>query len=234
MWSPKISDPTTRPDERGRCFTGFEILAGLGAAATVVSTGMSIAGSSQQADAQRQAGEIAYQNAVARNQQMVAEAKRLEDQANSQQAIAQRQAIEERRKARILAGRAQTVMAASGAGVDENVIADILGEGTFAFDTALAEGDQKAQDTRYDAELRRWEGETAVTSGGATRSAMQRRAGTTETMGIVGGITRLASLASRYGDGPAPGSTSVGASLGTDAPAFGAGYSDWFDRNWDI
>jgi len=230
MWSPKISDVTQRPDERGRCFTGLEALAALGAVATVVSTGMSIAGSSQQADAQRQAGEIAYQNAVARNQQMQAEAKRLEDQANSQQAIAQRQAIEERRKARILAGRAQTVMAASGAGVDENVLAGILGEGDFAFDTALAEGDQKAQDSRFDAELRRWQGRTELASGGTTRSALQQRAGTTETMGIVGGITRLASLASRYGDGPAPG----GASLGTDAPAFGAGYSDWFDRNVDI
>lgn len=202
--SDKIADVTLRPDQRGRCHTGMEILAAVGAAATVVSTGMSIAGASQQADAQRQAGEVAYQNALRRNETAQAEAKRMEDKANSEQAIAQRDAIEKNRRARLAAGRAQAVMAASGAGVDEGVLSGILSEGDFAFDTALAEGDQRAQDARYDARLRRWEGEAGVTEGMRARSAMNRRAGNTETMGIVGGAARLGSLAAKYG-GSLPG-----------------------------
>lgn len=250
--SDKIADVTLRPDQRGRCFTGLEVLAAVGAAATVASTGMSIAGSFQQADGQREAGDIAYQNALARNAQAEAEAKRLEDEAkrlevkaNSEQAISQRQGLEEKRKSRILAGRAQTVMAASGGGVDTNILAGILGEGELGLDTALAEGDQKAQDSRYDAELRRydaelrrWEGRTQVQSGAATRAAMNRRASNTETMGIVGGGLKLASLASKYGDGPAPGGgdgISAG-SVGSTKSAYSALPNSYrapgFDDDW--
>jgi len=211
--SDKIADVLQRPDLRGRCFTGLEIIGAIGAATSLAGIGMSIAGASQQSDAQRQAGEIAYQNALIRNQQMQAEAKRLEneakqrdDNANAQQAASQRQAIEEKRKATLVASRARAVMAASGAGVDNNLIDGIMGEGDFAFDTALYEGDSKAQDIRYQADLnrheaatRRWQGETEVAAGGRTRSAMNTRADNTMTMGITKGVIGGLSIASKYG-----------------------------------
>jgi len=144
IYSDKIRDVMTRPYERGRCFTGLEIAAIAGVVSSVAGVGMSIIGASQQADAQREAGEVAYQQALIRNQQAQAEAKRLEDKANAEQAAAQRQAIEEKRKATILASRAQAVMASSGAGVDTNILDGILAEGEYGFDTALYEGDTRA------------------------------------------------------------------------------------------
>ena len=208
--SDKIKDVTLRPDERGRCFTGLEIAAIAGIASSVAGVGMSIIGASQQADAQREAGEVAYQQALIRNQQAQAEAKRLEDKANADQAASQRQAIEEKRKATLLAGRAQAVMAASGAGVDTNILDGILAEGEYGFDTALYEGDTRAQSSRYDAKLRRWEGETGVTQGAYRKASLNAQADSTLTSGIIKGGIQLGSLAagsiaSKYG-GPAPAS----------------------------
>jgi hypothetical protein len=212
IYSDKIADITARPDVRGRCYTGLEVMAIAGAASSIAGIGMGIIGASQQSDAQRQAGEIAYQNALIRNQQMEAEAKRLEneakqreDNANAQEAAKQREAIEKKREAGIAASRAQAVMAASGAGVDTNLIDGILGEGQLAFDTAIYEGESKAQDTRYqatlnrhEAETRRWQGRTELMQGGRTRDAMNRRADNTMTMGIVKGVVGATSLASKY------------------------------------
>jgi predicted lipoprotein with Yx(FWY)xxD motif len=214
IYSDKIRDVTLRPDERGRCFTGMEILAIAGAVSTVASAGMSIIGASQQADAQREAGEVAYQQALIRNQQAQAEAKRLEDKANAEQAAAQRQAIEEKRKATILASRAQAVMASSGAGVDTNILDGILAEGEYGFDTALYEGDTRAQSARYDASLRRWEGETGVTQGAYTKAVRNSQADSTLTSGIIKGGLQLGSLALKYG-GEAPGGDYVSVSQTT-------------------
>lgn len=213
IYSDKIADIFAAPHVRGRCFTGLEVMAIAGAVSSVAGIGMGIAGASQQSDAQRQAGEIQYQNALIRQQQMEAEAKRLEGEAkqreanaNAQQAASQREALEQKRKAGIAAGRAQAVMAASGAGVDTNLIDGILGEGELAFDTALYEGDAKAQDSRYQASLnkheaatRRWQGQTEVAQGARSRSAMNARADSTMSMGITKGVIGAVSLASKYG-----------------------------------
>lgn len=219
--SNKIKDVTHRPDERGRCFTGLEIMAIAGAVSTVASAGMSIIGASQQADAQREAGNVAYQQALIRNQQAQAEAKRLEDKANAEQAAAQRQAIEEKRKATVLASRAQAVMAASGAGVDTNIIDGILAEGEYGFDTALYEGDTRAQSSRYDAKLRRWEGETGVTQGAYRKASLNAQASNTLTSGIIKSGIQLGSIAAKYG-GPAPGDAS-GPDGGVPGADFGFG-----------
>lgn len=183
--------------------TSATVLTNLALAATAVSAGMSIIGASQQADAQREAGNVAYQQALIRNQQAQAEAKRMEDKANAEQAAAQRQALEEKRKATILASRAQAVMAASGAGVDTNIIDGILAEGEYGFDTALYEGDTRAQSSRYDASLRRWEGETGVTQGAYRKASLNAQADNTLTSGIIKGGIQLGSIADKYG-GPAP------------------------------
>jgi len=224
--SDKIRDVTLRPDERGRCFTGLEIAAIAGAVSSVAGIGMSIAGAAQQSEAQQQAGQIAYQNALIRNQQAEEEAKRLEAKANADQAASQRQAIEEKRKASLLAGRAQAVMAASGAGVDTNIIDGILAEGEYGFDTALYEGDTRAQSSRYDASLRRWEGETGVTQGAYRKASLNAQADNTLTSGIIGAGIKVGSMAAKYG-GPAPG----GYDLAKDT-ARTANDSDLGGYNW--
>lgn len=217
--------------------TGLEILAVAGAAASVGSIGMGIIGAGQQADAQRQAGEVAYQNALIRQQQREAEAKRLEneakqrqDQANAAQATAQRKGLEDKRRATIAASRAQAVMAASGAGVDPSIMAGLLAEGDLALDTSLYEGDVKASDRRYQAALntyeagtQRWQGQTDVASAGRTRSAMYDRANNTMTAGIGNALFSGLSLAGKYGGGPAPGG--ITASGPMDFSAGGAGRS---------
>lgn len=219
--SDKIRDVTLRPDERGRCFTGLEIAAIAGMAASVAGAGMSIIGGAQQADAQREAGNVAYQQALIRNQQAQAEAKRLEDKANAEQAASQRQALEEKRKATIMASRAQAVMAASGAGVDTNIIDGILAEGEYGFDTALYEGDTRAQSSRYDAKLRRWEGETGVTQGAYRKASLNAQADSTLTSGIIKGAIGLGSMVEKYG-GKKPGGD-------TRRPNGGIGYGPEFD-----
>lgn len=209
---------------QGAAFTGLEALA---IASTVGSIGMSIMGGVQQSEAQREAGDTAYRNALIRQQQMEQqaavlrndairkdnEARQREAIANDQQAAAQREAIERNRKARIAAGRAQSVMAASGAGVDTSIIAGILGEGEYAGDVALYGGDVKARDSRYQASLDRydadnrrfeadnriWRGQTDVAEGLRTKSIMDARAGSTLAMGIGKGLFSGASLAAKYG-----------------------------------
>lgn len=194
--------------------TSATVMTGLALAGTAVSAGMSIIGASQQADAQREAGNVAYQQALIRNQQAQAEAKRMEDKANAEQAAAQRQALEEKRKATILASRAQAVMAASGAGVDTNIIDGILAEGEYGFDTAIYEGDTRAQSSRYDAKLRRWEGETGVTQGAYRKASLNAQADNTMTAGIIKGGLQLGSMAagsiaSKYGGDYVPVSQST-------------------------
>jgi hypothetical protein len=216
--------------------TGLEIMAIAGAAASVGSIGMGIIGAGQQAEAQRQAGEVAYQNALIRQQQREAEAKRLENealqrqnQANADQAAAQRKGLEDKRRATIAASRAQAVMASSGAGVDTSLVAGLLGEGNLALDTALYEGDVRATDRRYQADLnryeattQRWQGQTDVASASRTRSAMYDRANNTMATGIGNVLFSGLSLAGKYGSGPAPG---ISSSSPMDFSAGGAGRS---------
>ena len=102
-------------------------------------------------------------------------AEAVRERADNTGAVAQRVAIESKRKAANAAGRAKAVMGASGGGVDTNILASILGEGEYAADVALYEGDAKARDlkteasfldydadlTRYGAEITRYNAEVA-------------------------------------------------------------------------
>lgn len=197
--STKIKDVTARPELRGQCFTGIEEIAAIaGAAASVGSIGMSIIGSGQQADAQRQAGDIAYRNALARQQALEVQAQQEEAQAKQEQAIAQRNALEQKRRATIAAGRATAVMAASGAGVDNRLVEGILGEGDYGYNTALYQGEDRAQKLNYQASLDRYAGRTGVDSASATRSAYYNRADSTETTGYGKALFSGLSLASKY------------------------------------
>jgi hypothetical protein len=160
------------------------------------SAGMSIIGAVGQSAAQRQAGEVAYQNALQRQQMANLQASQLEQNAGQAQAAAQRQAIEAKRKGSLLASRMRAVMGASGAGIDNNLLASLQGEGDYAADTALFNGDEKARAMKNQALLDRWSGNASVWSGENARAAASRAADAT----LVGGIAKgVMSFADRYG-----------------------------------
>lgn len=163
--------------------------------------GMSIIGAAGQSAAQRQAGEVAYQNALSRQQMANLQAQQLQVNAGQEQAAGQRQAMEAKRKGSLLASRMRAVMGASGAGMDDNLIASLEGQGDYASDTALYNANEKARGLNNQAALTRWSGDAALAGGENDRAAADSAATST----LVGGIGRAGlSFASKYG-GDAPG-----------------------------
>lgn len=121
--------------------------------------------------------------------EMRREAAQLETQAGLERASSHRAAMEEKRQSRLAASRARAVAAASGAGVDDptvvNLIAGIEGEGEYRALSALYEGDQKALGMEAEAAARR------------------RGAKSTKRAGLIKGASTIlsggASLYDRYG-----------------------------------
>lgn len=168
----------------------------ISAFASVASVGMSILGSANQAGGQRQAGDIAYRNALIRNEHAKSEALHLEASAKATEAAGQRQAIEAVRKGGIMASRARAVMAASGAGVDPKLIARLIGEGEYGKDVALFNAGDKARVLRDKGKQALWSGQTGIDLAEVDKRSMNQRADNTLLTGIVGGGL---SLASKYG-----------------------------------
>lgn len=182
----------------------------LAAALPFISAGLTVLGAISSSNAQRQAGDTAVANANARQQQMEAQAKQQEAEATQQRAnandaaaIGQRQAIEAKRKGMIMAGRAQTVMAAAGGGVDPSITAGLMAEGDYAGDVAKFEGDQRARGFKnqanvndYNASGLRYGGQVGVWQAGNTKAAYDSAATST----LIGGIAKAGiGLASVYG-----------------------------------
>lgn len=130
---------------------------------------LSIAGSAKTAMSEREEG------LAARTDSRV-EAAQGRQNAGQVRAYATRQAVEERRKARLVASRAQAVGAAQGGGMDgnvENTIAQITGEGEYRALLAMHEGDTRARGLEFEADV--------TTRGGdrAYRAARHRAVATT-------------------------------------------------------
>jgi hypothetical protein len=180
----------------GTCFGPAAPFIAIGA--SVLSAGMTVLGSISAANAQRAQGDIAMRNAQLRQQQMEAQAREQEQEAlqqraaaNNAAAVGQREAIEARRKGQIMAGRAQTVMAAAGAGVDDSMTAGLLSEGKYASDVALYQGSEKARVFRnqglvndFNAASLRATGQGGVWSAEQTKGAFDTAAANTLTTGI--------------------------------------------------
>lgn len=166
---------------------------------TAASTGMSIIGGANQAAAQRAQGQLAYQEALQRAQMANVQAQQLEQNAGQAEAASQRQAIEARRQGTIAAGRLRAVMGASGAGIDDNLIASALGQGNYNADTALSGGTEKARGMRNEAALTRWSGQAGVQQGAFTQAADNSAADAT----MVGTIAKagIRTFADLYGGG---------------------------------
>lgn len=198
----------------------------LAAAVPFISAGMSIIGAVGQSSAQRQAGEVAYQNALSRQQMANMQAAQLQQNAGQEQAAGQRQDIEARRKGMLLASRMRAVMGASGAGIDNNLLASLEGEGMYAGDTALYNANEKARGLNNQAALTRWSGDSAAWSGANDKAAADSAATST----LVGGIAKAGlSFAQAYGGGLPGGDASFAPVSGniTDSAAWKGMGSNW-------
>jgi hypothetical protein len=188
--------------------------------AMAASAAMTVVSSVASANAQRQQGEAEYQDALMRQQQAEQQAELLQQQAQQQrvaagqeQAASQRQAIEAKRKGDIMASRARAVMAASGGGVDEKLVASLIGEGDYGKDMALYQGDERARTlnnraavTDFQAASARYGGATGVGMAGVDRSILDSRADAT----IIGGVAQAGiGLASKYGGSGSSGPTAA-------------------------
>lgn len=138
-----------------------------------VGTILQVSGSMKQADAAKAAGD---RTRVAKGY----EAAQLEIGAGQAQAAAQRRASEQRRRASLVASRALTVAAASGAGASdptiEDVISDIAGEGAYRAGTEIYHGEERARQLRAGADAALFEGEIGVEGGHQRSRALQTQA----------------------------------------------------------
>lgn len=88
------------------------------------------------------------------------QAAQLEQRGKAEQAAASREAMEQRRQSRLVGSRARALMAASGGGIDYDILGDIAGEGEYRALTALYEGDEAAAGRRMQAAASRYEGKS--------------------------------------------------------------------------
>ena len=136
-----------------------------------------------------------------------------EREAGQVKAVSQRVALEERRQGELAASRALAVAAASGAGVSDptmvQVITDAQGEAAYRAAIALYEGEAKARQLRLEAAAGGIAAADALTSGYATEQGYALRAlGETARGGM--------SLYAKYGQ-KGPGTTSQPAARGDAA-----------------
>ena len=91
--------------------------------------------------------------------------KQLREQANRSEALSQREAIERRREANLISSRAIAIAGASGAGVDDptvqNILHDIDTQCEYKVLSALYDGKLQARSERYQAKVTRNEGRMA-------------------------------------------------------------------------
>jgi hypothetical protein len=111
----------------------------------------------------------AYAQSNAQEAVLEQQAQAREEEANVAAAESQRQAIVERRRAQQLMSRARAVAGASGAGVSDptvaNIITDIATEGEYAALSALASGNAMARGYRIGARSARNEASATRTGG---------------------------------------------------------------------
>lgn len=183
---------------------------GFAAALPFITAGMTVLGAATTAVGMIQQGNAATQNAQLRDQQMRSQALQQENEAeqnrasaNNAAAVGQREAIEARRKGQIMAGRAQTVMAASGAGVDGSMTAGLLAEGDYAGDVAQYGGEDKARVLRNMGKVNEFNAASLRTTGQAGIWSAEQTKGAFTTAAIGAGLKGIAGagmgLAAKYG-----------------------------------
>tara|TARA_R110000868_G_scaffold142759_3_gene360209 strand:- start:2398 stop:2988 length:591 start_codon:yes stop_codon:yes gene_type:complete len=163
---------------------------------SIIGSVVSFAGNMQAGKAAKQAGERQQAAAKFQADQMAA-------QSIQEQAAAQRGAIDQRRQASLIASRAVAAAGASGGGVDDpsvqNLISDIRGEGAYRAAVKLYQGEDAARQLRMGGEAKIYEGSLKMQDANDRASAYY-------TKGIGSGL----SLMGKYGSGGPKGGLSDG------------------------
>ena len=193
----------------------------------VVGTIMQVGGMMQQRSAAKAAAEAARVQAenVARVREFEAEQQRVA--AGQEQASAQRAALEEERRGRLIASRALAVAGASGGGVSDptiiNLLADLEGESAYRSAVSIYQGEDRARQLRMGADASTYE--AAVTrQGGEMRAAAYRMQARQAGFGAAGTLMSGGSkLLEKYGgtQPPAPVQEGPTSYQGLDARFFG-------------
>ena len=178
---------------------------------------MSVMGGNSAANAAKTAGE---------RQKVAAEFETAQLEQNAGQVIAssQREAEEQRRQARLVQSRALALAGASGGGVTDpsvvNLIGDIAGEGAYRAGVALYQGQDKARQLGMAAAAKHYEGTVA-------QETAANKAKAYRIQGLTGAFTSASSMFGKYGAGgptkaPAPsGSANLILDTGITNPMIG-------------
>jgi len=157
----------------------------------VVSTALTAASAIQQ-------GNAADVQAQAQQQMLNSRALQADMKANEERALTQRSANEERRQAELSTSRAQALTAASGGSTLDpsivNLMGDLAAEGDYNAGIETFQGESRARDLEFGAELDRYSGVQERKAGKAARKAGFLKAGATV---LKGG----SSMYSKYGSG---------------------------------
>lgn len=162
---------------------------GIGAATSLAGTlfemeGADRAGAGAQAGAARKKAALDFETA------------QLRMQAGQSVAASQHAAREQRRQAELVQSRAIAVAAASGGGVSDptvvNMLGRIAGEGAYRAGLAIYEGEERARTLRMGAAARDYEGDLALEAGDMAKGAYDIHKGATMFKGA-------SSLFSKYG-----------------------------------
>lgn len=175
----------------------------LGAATSLAGTLFEAEGADMAAAGARAAAARAQANAVRKKAALDFEAAQLRVQAGQSVAAAQHAAREQRRQAELVQSRAIAVAAASGGGVSDptivNMLGRIAGEGAYRAGLAIYEGEERARTLRMGAEARDFEGALALQAGADAIEAGELQA---DAYGIQKGASLFkgaSSLFSKYG-----------------------------------
>lgn len=145
-----------------------------------------------------------YMGGRAAKKGAINDAKQLQKRAGQTRATAQRAAIEERRDAKYLMSRARALAAASGGGVSDpsvvNILGDIEAEGEYNALARMYEGETAAQSDQAMAKARRSEGNAAMNASYFNMASTAASA----YAGVGGKIPKFSTgttFASKYGGG---------------------------------
>ena len=145
----------------------------------IVMAGMAIVGGIMQQQAAKKEGKIEQRAAQQRAEILKGRAVSARQEAGQVRASSQRQAIEERRQGKLVGGRAQNILAASGGGVEDpgaiQLLADIDRNAELNAMTALYQGEEGGRGLDYSAQLSEAGVQQELRGGEISRAAGKRK-----------------------------------------------------------
>lgn len=170
----------------------------------------------QQQQGASDAADAAEANAQRIQTEKTFEAQQLRQEAGTSTAVSQRAALEQERQSRLVQSRTLAVAAASGGGVSDptvvNMLARTAGEGTYRANVALYGGEERARLLRMQAAAADYEGAAAIAGGEAKAQAY-------ETQGMSSLFSGASNLFTKYNAGGFGAGTIGGGSGGSPTGA---------------